>query len=160
MIPDTLSSMDAKEKVRENRLRRKAQRQGLTLTTNGRRDPDASDYLTRYRIEPGPSGLTLDDVEAVLSTPRDSRTAGDLSLLALSARVQQFTGHIEDMDDDERVWLLGLFAGGVLRLRAVVREQWERNSRDGYMEALPPLGALAAALGDDGFEAWAEGLEE
>ncbi len=43
---------------------------------------------------------------------------------------------------------------------AGLREQWERNSRDGYMEALPPLGALSKALGDDGFEAWAEGLEE
>ena len=87
-------------------------------------------------------------------------TPDDLTLLALSARVQQFTGHIEDMGDDERVWLLGLFAGGVLRLRDVVRAEWERNSRDGYMEALPPLGALAKALGDDGFEAWAEGLED
>lgn len=152
--------MDAKEKVRENRLRRKAKRQGLTLTTNGRRDMDAQDYRTRYTIDPGPSGLTLDDVEAWLNTPHDNRAAGDLSLLALSARVQQFTGHIEDIGDDERVWLLGLFAGGVLRLCAVVREQWERNSRDGYMEALPPLGVLARALGDDGFEAWAEGLEE
>ncbi len=74
MIPDTLPSMDAKEKVRENRLRRVARRQGLTLTTNGRRDPRASDYHARYRIEPGPSGLTLDEVETWLDAPRDSRT--------------------------------------------------------------------------------------
>jgi prevent-host-death family protein len=44
-------------------------------------------------------------------------------------------------------------------LRGVVREQWERNSRDGCMEALPPLAKVAKALGDDGFETWAEGLE-
>ncbi len=68
-----LSSMDAKEKVRENRLRRVARRQGLTLTTNGRRDPLASDYHARYRIEPGPSGLTLDEVEAWLNTPPGER---------------------------------------------------------------------------------------
>lgn len=87
-----------------------------------------------------------------------SRPDDDLSLLALSARVQKFAGHIEDMGDDERVWLLGLFAGAALRLRDVVRGQWERNERDGYMEALPPLGKVAEALGDDGFEAWAEGV--
>ena len=90
------------------------------------------------------------------SSPPDGT---DLTLLGLSARVQQFDGHIEDMDEDERVWLLGLFAGAALRLRAVVRAEWERNSRDSYMEALPPLGAVAKAIGDDSFEAWAEELE-
>ena len=67
--------MDTKEKVRENRLRRKAKRQGLNLTTNGRRDPDALDYHARYRIEGGPEGLTLDEVEAWLTAPPDSRAA-------------------------------------------------------------------------------------
>ena len=69
------SGMDTDDKVCENRLRRMAARQGLRLTTNGRRDPFAQDYLARYTIEPGPSGLTLDEAEAWLKTPPGSRGA-------------------------------------------------------------------------------------
>lgn len=65
------------DKVRENRLRRVAARQGLRLTTNGRRDKLASDYHTRYRIEPGPEGLTLDQAETWLSTPPADRANGE-----------------------------------------------------------------------------------
>jgi hypothetical protein len=36
--------MSDSDKVRENRLRRMAQRQGLTLTKSRRRDPRAVDY--------------------------------------------------------------------------------------------------------------------
>ena len=67
------------DKVRENRLRRKAKRQGLTLTTNGRRDPDARDYRARYSINPGPSGLTLDEAETWLGTPPADRADGERS---------------------------------------------------------------------------------
>jgi hypothetical protein len=70
------------EKVRENRLRRMAQRQALTLRKIRRRDPRAVDY-GRYRIvDPYNSdglvfpigtgaewGATLDEIEAYLTQP-------------------------------------------------------------------------------------------
>jgi hypothetical protein len=72
--------MDQSIKVRENRLRRMAERQGLRLVKSRRRDPLAIDY-GRYRIEtadgveakdPGsPTGWgTLDEAEARLSNPQ------------------------------------------------------------------------------------------
>ena len=73
--------MDQDTKVRENRLRRMAKRQGLTLVKIRRLDPLAVDY-GRYRVETGDGveatrfastmgwGLTLDEVEKRLATPR------------------------------------------------------------------------------------------
>lgn len=58
------------EKVRENRLRRAAQRQGLFLRKSGRRDPRAIDYgvywLVNRRTGHETSGLSLDEVEETL----------------------------------------------------------------------------------------------
>ena len=45
--------MDAKNKVRENRLRRMASRQGLRLEKSRQRDPMALDY-GKYRLVNGP----------------------------------------------------------------------------------------------------------
>lgn len=65
--------MEQGEKVRENRLRRMAARQGLKLTRTRRLDPLAIDYGT-YHLVPakgkalGP--LTIDEVEERLTTPR------------------------------------------------------------------------------------------
>ena len=76
----------AEEKVRENRLRRMAQRQGLELKKSRRRDPRALDY-GRYALvtEPPQSVVvagvgtttaryefTLDDVEAYLTRGDDA----------------------------------------------------------------------------------------
>ena len=66
------------DKVRENRLRRMAQRQGLFLKRSRRRDERALDYgvywLTRADtlrvVAGGDRGLSLDQVEAWLSSPR------------------------------------------------------------------------------------------
>jgi hypothetical protein len=67
------------EKVRENRLRRMAARQGLRLVKSRRRDPHALDYHlyalvaeNEYKVEGGWQeggrfGYTLDEVEARLS---------------------------------------------------------------------------------------------
>lgn len=57
--------------MRENRLRRMADRQGLTLSKNRRRDPRALDYgqwtlTTTAAGEPVLTG-TLDDVENYLT---------------------------------------------------------------------------------------------
>ena len=49
--PGTLDSMDMSEKVRENRLRRMAKRQGFKLVKTRRLDPLAIDYET-YRLVP------------------------------------------------------------------------------------------------------------
>jgi len=69
--------MDQSIKVRENRLRRAADRQGLRLEKCGRRDPRALGYGT-YRLtnadghitaNAGPSGygLTLEQIEVELT---------------------------------------------------------------------------------------------
>jgi hypothetical protein len=70
--------MDTSMKVRENRLRRMAERQGFRLVKSRRRDPRAINY-GRYRIEaadgveatgfdsPMGWGLTLDEAEAKLT---------------------------------------------------------------------------------------------
>jgi hypothetical protein len=70
-------SMTDTDKIRENRLRRAAQRQGLMLAKSRRRDPRASDYgtymlvdaqtntLTAWGLPPG-YGMSLDDVEDAL----------------------------------------------------------------------------------------------
>jgi hypothetical protein len=69
----------SEEKVRENRLRRMAERQGLKLVKSRRRDPLALDYHlyalipeSEYAIEGGWQrggrfGYTLDEVEERLS---------------------------------------------------------------------------------------------
>lgn len=66
---------DNDTKVRENRLRRMAQRQGFTLTKSRTRDPRAQDYQT-WIIAEAPThyhwgnveahGLDVDEVEAWL----------------------------------------------------------------------------------------------
>ena len=68
------------DKVRENRLRRKAARLGLILQKSRRRDPDALDfglYVLRDEVNGNPihadiigrfvHSLTLDDVEGYLT---------------------------------------------------------------------------------------------
>ena len=78
-----LSGMDTDTKVRENRLRRMAERQGLRLVKSRRRDALAIDY-GKYRIEtadgveatgfdsPMGRGLTLDEAEDRLTRPRSA----------------------------------------------------------------------------------------
>ena len=72
--------MDAAEKVREARLRRMAQRQGLKLVRSRRRDPLAADFGRYTLVDPdsdravagelgSTSAMTLDDVEIWLSSP-------------------------------------------------------------------------------------------
>ncbi len=65
------------EKIRENRLRRMAERQGLTLTKSRRRDQRALDYGRWHIIEAatgnvviGGDGFTTDEVEAYLTGER------------------------------------------------------------------------------------------
>jgi hypothetical protein len=58
-------------KAAENRLRRKAERQGLTLRKSARRDPDATDY-GRWSLHNAATGKvvlqgTLQDVEQYLT---------------------------------------------------------------------------------------------
>jgi hypothetical protein len=66
--------MTDEDKVRENRLRRAAQRQGLALTKSRRRDPRATDYGTYMLVNVRTNavvasgsrsgyGMNLDDVE-------------------------------------------------------------------------------------------------
>ena len=70
------------EKVRENRARRAAKRQGLELKASGRRDPRAIDYACYMLVDPfrnmivagvGATGrpeFSLDDVEEYLTGGR------------------------------------------------------------------------------------------
>jgi len=65
-------------KPMELRLRRKALRQGLSLTKSHRRDPDAIGFGRYFLKTAGgqlltdPSGITLDDVETFLSRIKES----------------------------------------------------------------------------------------
>ena len=68
----TLSGMTTDDKVRENRLRRMAARQGLKLERSRRRDPLAVDYGLYQLIKPTSTArprytLTLDAAEEILS---------------------------------------------------------------------------------------------
>jgi hypothetical protein len=74
--------MDEADKVRENRLRRMAGRQGFTLAKSRRKDPRALGYGRYWLQEPSPDGpravagldergipqMTLDDTEKWLTT--------------------------------------------------------------------------------------------
>jgi hypothetical protein len=76
--------MSDEDKIRENRLRRAAQRQGLMLAKSRRRDPRATDYGVYFLSEvtaPGgnwrsrelltsEAGINLDEVEAFLTSER------------------------------------------------------------------------------------------
>jgi hypothetical protein len=69
--------MTSEDKVRENRLRRMAQRQGLTLSKSRRRDPLAVDY-GQWLLTPHGQGKArafpdLDQVERFLTTPPAAR---------------------------------------------------------------------------------------
>ena len=77
------------EKVRENRLRRMAERQRLALRKSRRRDPNAYDHGTYAIIDPSTNavatflegqefGLTLDDVEAWLTSDKATRPTSPL----------------------------------------------------------------------------------
>ena len=62
------------EKIRENRLRRMAARQGLTLTRSKRRDPRALDYgvywigdANNQALLTNERGIDLDEVEKYLT---------------------------------------------------------------------------------------------
>jgi hypothetical protein len=71
----TIYGMDTSEKVRENRLRRMADRQGWRLVRKRSYDPRALDYGT-YRLEPVPGKrqgdvvgpLSIDEVEERLTS--------------------------------------------------------------------------------------------
>jgi hypothetical protein len=78
--------------------------------------------------------------------PDETATTGP-TLLDLAERVKRYLGHIEDMSDDERVQLLGAFAGAVDRLEARVRELYADADDMSYMDALPPLNQVMLALG-------------
>ena len=63
------------EKVRENRLRRMADRQGYALKKSGRRDPRAIDYGKYWITDPATNGmltdekgLSLDEIEQWLTS--------------------------------------------------------------------------------------------
>ena len=77
--------MDTEQKVREARLRRMAERQGLHLQKSRRRDPLALDYNGYQLIDPRSNtlvfgelgghgyGAGLDDIEVYLKQPRTDR---------------------------------------------------------------------------------------
>lgn len=73
-VPSPIVSSVTYDRVRDNRLRRMADRQGLVLRRSRRRDPRAIDY-GRYwltdartgRLLSPKAGLTIDDVEVFLT---------------------------------------------------------------------------------------------
>jgi hypothetical protein len=71
MISSTVSSMlsgmasNTQEKVRENRLRRMAARQGLQLVKSRRRDPRALDYGTYWLVDASGVEVTSGDADTI-----------------------------------------------------------------------------------------------
>src|ERR1017187_8484304 len=70
-----IMTMNAAEKVRENRLRRVADRRGLRLVKSPRRDPRALDYGTYQLVDlrtnhAASQALSLNEVEAYLTHPK------------------------------------------------------------------------------------------
>jgi len=102
------------------------------------------------------SGWLRQFIEPCPACKGTGRAPRDLSLLGLAERVRQFLGHIEDMSNEERVFLLGAFEGTAMRLRDDLRRWWLEQDRDGYAEALPALGRVMDAIGDTGAEAYLE----
>lgn len=94
-MASTSSNPNAAEKVRENRLRRMADRQGMRLVKSRRRDPRAIDYGGYMLVNPeinavvagtesiGRPSWSLDDVEQFLlhgfdaHGPDDARGGSD-----------------------------------------------------------------------------------
>jgi hypothetical protein len=117
--------MDVSDKVRENRLRRMAERQGLRLERSRRRDPWADGFATYQLVDVATStvvgsgaeggfGLTLDQVEAHVDVPDYAfrRFSGARSWMdahypdwAMAARALADLG--AGLDDEE-------YVGGVL----------------------------------------------
>ena len=66
-VSSTLSGMASStlEKVRENRLRRMASRQGLQLLKSRRRDPRALDYGTYWLVDASGVEVARGDVDAI-----------------------------------------------------------------------------------------------
>jgi hypothetical protein len=94
--------MEAQQKIRENKVRRMARRQGLSVTKSRRRDPPANDFGVYWLVDerdrivfgggPEPGGVTLDEIEEYLvSLSGKVRTAamsvGDLRE-AVAARLE------------------------------------------------------------------------
>lgn len=76
-------------RVDENRVRRMAARQGLVVNKSRRRDPNALDYGRYWIVEPRRNviatslegqehGITLEEVEAWLRSPRSERLTSPL----------------------------------------------------------------------------------
>ncbi len=69
---EEIAAVDQDAKVRENRLRRMAERQGLTLTKSRRRDPRALDFGLYWLADANgvtltpEQGIDIDGVEAFL----------------------------------------------------------------------------------------------
>jgi hypothetical protein len=71
MTYTTIEDMDQDEKIKENRLRRRATTQGLTLVKTNRKDRRAVGYGKFWVLDPYNrtlvgAGLSLDEVEALL----------------------------------------------------------------------------------------------
>ena len=58
-------ALSTPEKVRENRLRRMAARQGLQLLKSRRRDPRALDYGTYWLVDASGVEVASGDVDAI-----------------------------------------------------------------------------------------------
>jgi len=113
MTNDMLSSMTEADKVRENRLRRMAERQRLVLQKARRRDPNAWDYDTYQLVDPALGaivfqdfvvghgyGLSLDDVEAYLSERAERRP----TLPEAAVRRTQANGFIPRGSRAQNLW--------------------------------------------------------
>lgn len=89
--------MDAAQKVRENRVRNAARRQGLTLTRNRARDPQALGYGTYRLADTATGSLVAKDVGDDYSSEWDAGQRR-LTIRAMRQRSERVTLSLGDAE--------------------------------------------------------------
>jgi hypothetical protein len=146
------TSRDTSEKIRENRLRRMAARQGLELHKSRMRDPRGLVYGrwwlvdTRHGIVHGagsgagevgdPPGLTVDEAERYLAGEQFAENAYDaLDKAERDLATEQFVAWAHDVLDQARPKLLAGLAGMAAADTDSSPEQAERMERAARLAA-------------------------
>lgn len=94
--------MSSSIKVRENRLRRMADRQGLRLMKSRRRDPRALDFGTYWLVEPLEHGPGLEPAPDILVFGSDGKSGERASLDDIEAFLTATDRYIRESEADSR----------------------------------------------------------
>jgi hypothetical protein len=139
--------MAGTEKIRENRLRRMAERQGLRLEKSRRRDPLAWDFETYQLVDPRSNavvaqahavghgyGLTLDEIEHRLT----ARYRGIASFMAAHTGTVEAGTNFTIRSNEPPDFGLSVYAGDT-KLGSVVLVSAEGDTRERLNKRLVEL---------------------